>query len=220
MIDREMAKRMILAPLTTDMNERGIQEFAMDIENIPIYSVIVDEFYIPFAKRVMPDRRIGTIASYPLGGFTTEVNVRLIEKAVEFGCSEVDVSPKFNFIKSGRYDLVRQDLKAIVKASKGMLDIVAVPQVAQMTLEEIEKTCKLFLDIGINIIKTNSGFNQGTTQIEHVMFIRRKFGHNLQIEVSGGVRTREEAMEYIDAGVERIHSSTWKAIIGWTKEKK
>ena len=137
-----------------------------------------------------------------------------MEKAIEYGCSEVDVSPKFNYIKSDKFNLVKKDLAAMVAASKGKLDIVALPQVGKMTLEEIEKICRLFLEVGINIIKTNSGFGQGRTEIEHVSFIRRKLGKSLQIEVSGGVRTLEDALAFIAAGVDRIHSSTWKAIIG------
>lgn len=218
MIDIKMAKRMILAPLTTQTTEDEIAQFAQDLEGIDIHSVIVDEFYISFAQRIMPNRKIGTIASYPFGGFSTEMNMELIKKAVRLGCSEVDISPKFNYIKSGKYSAAKEDLIKMVEAAQGKLDIVAVPQVGQMTLDEIERVCKLFLDSGIHIIKTNTGFNQGKTEIEHITFIRRKFGSALEIEVSGGVRTREEALAYIDAGVDRIHSSTWKSVIGWTEE--
>ncbi len=218
MIDQDMAKRMILAPLTTEMTESGIREFAKDVKNVDFYSVIVDEFYISLARELFPKKRVGTIISYPLGGFTTETNVKLIERALSFQCSEIDVSPKFNYMKSGKWDLVKKDLEAIVKAVGGKMDIVALPQVAKMTFEEIEQVCRLFLEVGIKIIKTNSGFWQGSTAIEHVKFIRRVIGKELQIEVSGGVRTKKDAEEYIEAGVDRIHSSTWKNIIGWTEE--
>lgn len=218
MINQDMAKRMVLAPLTTEITETEIRQFAEDVKNVDFYSVIVDEFYIPLAKELFPGKRVGTIVSYPLGGFSTQTNVELIKKAVAYGCSEVDVSPKFNYVKSGKWDLVRKDLEAIVKAADGKLDIVALPQVAKMTFEEIEKLCNLFLEVGINIIKTNSGFGQGSTDIEHVIFIKRKFKNRIQIEVSGGIRTMEDAVAYLEAGVDRIHSSTWKTVIGWTEE--
>ena len=97
--------------------------------------MIVDEFYIPLAKKIMPNRKIGTVASYPFGGFSTEMNVELIKKAVALGCSEIDIGPKFNYIKSGKYNLAKEDLIKIVDAAQGKLDIVAVPQVGQMTLD-------------------------------------------------------------------------------------
>lgn len=219
MVDQTLASKMILAPLTTETSHADIVQFSKDIEGLPLYSVIVDEYYIPLAKKLMPDYRIGTIASYPLGGFTTEMNVELIRRAVELGCSEIDICPKFNYLKSGRYDLAKEDLEAMVEAAQGALDIVAVPQVGQMTLSETERICNLFLECGIYIIKTNTGLNQGHTDIEHVQFLRRKFPTKLEIEVSGGVRTREDAIAFLDAGADRIHSSTWKEILGTCKEK-
>lgn len=219
MVDLELAKKMVLAPLTTETSEKDIREFADDLKGIEVYSIIVDEYYIPLAKEILPGRRIGTIVSYPLGSLTAEVNKKLIQKALDYECSEIDFSPKFNHIKSKKYDLVSKELKEIVDIAGGKLDIVALPQVGQMTLAEIEKTCSLFLDAGINIIKTNSGLNQGTTEIEHVKFIKRKFSDSLEIEISGGVRTREQALAYLKIGADRIHSSTWKQIIGIDKEE-
>ncbi|MEA4970067.1 MAG: HisA/HisF-related TIM barrel protein [Candidatus Pelethousia sp.] len=218
MVDLELAKRMILAPLTTDTTAQDIEQFAKDLTGIEIYSVIVDEYYISLAKELMPGRKVGTIASYPFGGFTTEMNVKLIEQAVALGCSEVDICPKFNYLKSGKYELAKPDLRRIVEAAQGKLAIVAVPQVGQMTLNELEKNCKLFLECGIRIIKTNSGFGQGESQFEHIQFVRRIFGKDIEIEVSGGVRTREDARRYLELGADRIHSSTWKSVIGWEGE--
>jgi deoxyribose-phosphate aldolase len=218
MVDFELAKKMVLAPLSTETSEEDIRKFAKDLEGIEVYSIIVDEYYIPLAKELLPNRRIGTIISYPLGNLTLEVNKKLIKKALDYRCSEIDYSPKFNYIKSKKYNLVREELKEIVNIVDGGLDIVALPQVAQMTMSEIEKLCSLFLEVGIHIIKTNSGLNQGITEMEHVQFIKRKFGDSLEIEVSGGVRTREQALTYLEIGASRIHSSTWKQIIGIEEE--
>jgi len=218
MIDSELAGKMVLAPLTTETSEADIRTFANDLEGINVYSIIVDEYYIQLAKEILPGRRIGTIVSYPLGSLTTEVNKKLIRKALDYGCSEIDYSPKFNHFKSKKYDLLKNELEEVVELVDNKLDIVAVPQVGQMTMAEIEKICSLFLNMGINIIKTNSGLNQGITEIEHVQFIKRIFGDSLEVEVSGGVRTREQAMAFFEIGADRIHSSTWKQIIGIDKE--
>ena len=111
MVDQALARKMILAPLTTETSHADIVQFSKDVAGLPLYSVIVDEYYISLAKELMPEYRIGTIASYPLGGFTTEMNVALIRRAVELGCSEVDICPKFNYLKSGRYEEAKKDLE-------------------------------------------------------------------------------------------------------------
>ena len=216
MIDKDLIKRMVLAPLTTETTASDIIQFSKDIEGLEPYSVLVDEYYIPLAKELMPDRKIGTIIAYPFGGFTTEMKVEMTKKAVALGCSEFDIGAQYSYIKSGRFDLAKDDMLKVVEASQGKLDIVGMAQVGQMTLEELEKICKMFLECGIHIVKTNSGMNQGSTVIEHISFMRRVFGDTLEIEVSGGVRTGDDAYRYIDAGVNRVHSSVWKNVIGWT----
>ena len=216
MIDKELIKRMVLAPLTTETTVSDIIQFSKDIEDLEPYSVLVDEYYIPLAKELMPNRKIGTIIAYPFGGFSTEMKVVMTQKAVELGCSEFDIGAKFSYIKSGRFDLAKADMLKVVEASQGKIDIVGMAQVGQMTLDELEKICKMFLECGIHIVKTNSGMNQGTTSIEHIAFMRRVFGDALEIEVSGGVRTRDDAYQYLEAGVNRIHSSVWKNVVGWT----
>ena len=178
--------------------------------------MLVDEFYIPLAKELMPDRKIGTIIAYPFGGFTSEMKVEMTRKAVSLGCSEFDIGLKYSYIKSGRYDLAKEDMLRVVEASEGKLDIVGMAQVGQMTLEELGKICQMLIDCGVKIVKTNSGMNQGTTVVEHIAFMRRVFGDALEIEVSGGIRTRDDAYKYISIGVDRIHSSVWKDVVGWT----
>ena len=216
MVDSELVKRMVLAPLTTETTKSDIIQFAKDIKGLEPYSVLVDEFYIQLAKELMPSRKIGTIIAYPFGGFTTEMKVELTKKAVKLGCSEFDIGIKYSYIKSGKYDLAKEDMKRVVEASEGKLDIVGMIQVGQMTLDETRKICELFLDCGLRIVKTNSGMNQGYSEVEHIHFIRRLFGDSLEIEVSGGIRTKEDAYKYIDAGVDRLHSSVWQDVVGFT----
>ena len=51
------------------------------------------------------------------------------------------------------------------------------------------------------------------------MFIRRVFGETFQIDVSGGVRTLNHAIEYFVAGTDNIHASPIFRILDEAKEQ-
>jgi deoxyribose-phosphate aldolase len=123
------------------------------------------------------------------------------------------VCPNYNALKSGDLETVRKDLEAISAVANGKLDVVVVPQVGLMTLDEIKTLCDICLSLGINKFKTNSGMGLGKTELEHVMFMRRVYGDKIEIEASGGVRTLSQAKAFVKAGADRIHSSTWKDVI-------
>ncbi|MBA7562251.1 Deoxyribose-phosphate aldolase [subsurface metagenome] len=214
MTDKDIEKRLIAAPIEPEMTEKKIREFASELNKYDYYSVIVDEYNLDLTFQLFKKNRVGLIVSYPLGGMTTETKVRLTEIAVKKGCSEINVCPNYNALKSGDFKTVKNDLKAVFKAANGKLDVVAVPQVSLMTLEEIKKICDICLEIGIYMFKTNSGMNLGKSELEHIQYMRRLYGDRIKIEVSGGVRNLEQAQAFVKASADRVHSSTWKQVIG------
>lgn len=214
MIDTNVEKRLIVAPIEPDITEEDIRKFAEELNQYDYYSVIVDEYNLDLAFNLFKKPRIGLIVSYPLGGMTTETKVKLTEIAVRKGCSEIDVCPNYVAIKSGDFKTAKADLGAVYKAANNKLDVIVVPQVGLMTLEEIKTICDMCLEIGIHIVKTNSGLNLGKSEVEHVRYIKGQYGNEIDIEVSGGVRNLDQAKEFISAGADRLHSSTWKQVIG------
>lgn len=214
MIDKNIEKRLIAAPIEPGMTEQDLKKFAEDLNQYDYYSVIVDEYYLDLAFKLFKKPRIGLIVSYPLGGMTTETKVKLTNIAIEKGCSEINVCPNYNAVKSGDFETVKSDLQAVVKAANKKIDVIAVPQVGLMTLEEIKKTCDICLEAGINKVKTNSGMGLGKSELEHIKYIKRLYGNKIEIEVSGGVRNLNQAKEFVNAGADRVHSSTWKQVIG------
>jgi len=213
-VDSNVEKRLVAAPVEPDVTEEDIRKFAEELNQYDYYSVIVDEYNLDLAFKLFKKPRVGIIVSYPLGGMTTETKVKLVETAVKKGCSEINVCPNYVAIKSGDFKTAEADMKAVVKAADNQLDVVAVVQVGLMTLEEIKKICDMCLEVGIHIFKTNTGLNLGKSEVEHIRYIKALYGDKVEIEVSGGVRTLSQAKEFINAGADRLHSSTWKQAIG------
>lgn len=214
MIDHNIEKRLIAAPIESNITEKDIRKFAEDLNKYNYHSVIVDEYNIDLAIQLFKKPRVGLIVSYPFGGMTTETKVKLTQIAVSKGCSEINICLNYVAVKSGDFNTVKADLEAVYKAAKNKLDIIVVPQVGLMTLAEIKVICDMCLEIGINKFKTNSGLDLGKSEVEHIRYMRKIYGKKIEIEVSGGVRNLDLAKQFIEAGADRVHSSTWKQVIG------
>jgi len=215
LIDPDIEKRVIVAPVSSTITEVELREFIDEIRPYKFRSVIVDEYYLDLALQLLrgSGKRVGIVFSYPHGGMTTETKVRLTEIAVNKG-SDIIVPLNMNAIKSGDYKAAMDDLKSIISTVHGKVDVIALPQVAILTLVEIAKVCDMILEAGTNIVKTNTGLGLGETLLEHVEFIKRRYKDDLIIEISGGIRNLEQAREFVKAGADRIHTSSWKQVIG------
>jgi deoxyribose-phosphate aldolase len=213
MFDKNIAKRMIAAPMEAGISEDDIRGFAGELNKYDYYSIICDQINIELCQELFRKPRVGVMVSYPFGGMTTETKVRLTEIAIEKGCSEINICPDYVAIKSGDYETAKKDMEAVYKAADNKLDIVLVPMVGLMTLEEIKNICDMCLEIGIHILKTNAGLGMSKSEVEHIRYIKRMYGDKIQIEVSGGVRNLEQAREFVSLGADRVHTSTWKSVI-------
>jgi|LSQX01.2.fsa_nt_gb deoxyribose-phosphate aldolase len=213
---KELERRLIVAPIATDISEEEVRAEINETKGFEFRSIIVEQHYVPTAKAVLANEkvRLGMTVSYPLGAMTTETKVMLAEYACSQGLDEIDLSLDYNAIKSNDFAKAQADLQKVVDAVRGRLDIVAIPLVAKMTLAELNSICQMILQTGVSRIKTNSGMNLGNTELEHIEFIKRRFQDRIVIEASGGIRAKEQAERYIRAGADCIHTSTWRQVLG------
>lgn len=210
----EMAKVIISSLIEADVTAADITQFVNDVKPYGFASLAVDLPFIDLAVELLKDVsiRVTTVASYPLGGMTKEVKIRQVEYARDHGAYDIDVSMNYLAIKSGDFAAVEEEVRQIVDAA-GDLKIVMIPQVTILTHEEKAKTCEALLKGGCKDIKTASGFGW-KTEVEDIVFIKRLFGDDIHVEVSGGVRTQQDAIAMLNAGAERIHTSTAFQVMG------
>lgn len=210
----ELAPYVSTSMIEADVTEKDIAEFVEEMSRFEFASLAVDLHYIELTRELLGDseRRITTVSSYPLGGMTTDVKAAQVAYARDHGAYDIDVSMNYLWIKSGRFDLVEEEVRRIVDAA-GDLVVVMIPQTAILTNEEKRQTCEALLNGGCKTIKTCSGFGW-KTEVEDVIYIKRLFGDAIEIEVSGGVRTRDDTVTMLSAGAARLHTSTPLPVLG------
>ena len=203
------ASRMMTATFSSAATQEEAESFLRGFAAYPpVDAVFVDQPWVEFAREILAPQgiRLGVEAAYPVGNASTEAKVAAIREGIRRGAQEIDIGSSFSAIKSGHFDDVEVDARAMVEAAEGKIWMMVVPETAILTSDELLRTLEAFARAGVRGIKTSSGYGWNT-QIEHVLLIRRRFGSTFQVDVSGGVRTLEDALGYFAVGTDKIHAS-------------
>jgi len=215
------AKRMMTATFSPAATEEDAQTFLRRFaEYAPIDAIFVDQPWVGMAREILAPLgiRVGVEAAYPVGNWSIQAKVAAIREGVRLGAEEIDIGGHFAAIKSGDFDAVRDDARAMIDAAAGEIWVMVLPETAILTRDELARTLEAYAEGGVGGIKTSSGYGWNT-QIEDVHFIRRLFGETFQIDVSGGVRTLDHALGYFAAGTDNIHASPIFRILDEAKER-
>lgn len=178
-------------------------------------SVCLEPCWVTLAAERLADSevKVCTVIGFPLGANTKTVKAFEAKEAVENGADEVDMVLNIGALKSGEYDLVLEDMKAVREAAKGAV-VKVILETCLLTDEEKKKACALAKEAGMDFVKTSTGFSTAGATTEDVKLMREAVGDAMGVKASGGIRDRETAEAMIAAGASRIGASKSIAIVG------
>ena len=162
--------------------------------------------------------KVCTVIGFPLGATTSEVKAFETKNAIANGAQEIDMVINIGALKDKEFEVVRDDIKAVVDAANGTL-VKVIIETCLLTDEEKVKACELSVEAGADFVKTSTGFSTGGATSEDVALMRKTVGPELGVKASGGVRSLEDMQKMIEAGATRIGASSGVAIMnGLTSE--
>ncbi len=178
-------------------------------------SVCLEPCWVTIAAERLADSevKVCTVIGFPLGANTKTVKAFEAKEAVENGADEVDMVLNIGALKSGEYDLVLEDMKAVREAAKDAV-VKVILETCLLTDEEKKKACALAKEAGMDFVKTSTGFSTAGATTEDVKLMREAVGDAMGVKASGGIRDRETAEAMIAAGASRIGASKSIAIVG------
>lgn len=150
-----------------------------------------------------PDVMVGGVVGFPSGADTTFVKMADAKEMISYGVDELDMVINVGALKSGNYDLVREDIRAVVEAAGGM-PVKSILEVAYLTDDEIRRGSLLAVEAGVSYVKTGTGWAGKPTTVDHIKLIRSTIGDAAKIKAAGGVRTLDTLLEMVDAGCDRF----------------
>ncbi|HEM3176929.1 TPA: deoxyribose-phosphate aldolase [Streptococcus suis] len=201
----------ILKPETTQEQVAKIIEEAKEYD---FASVCINPTWVAFAAKELTDTdvKVCTVIGFPLGANTSAVKAFETKDAIANGADEIDMVINVGALKSGNDALVLDDIKAVVDASGDKL-VKVIIETCLLTDDEKVRACQLSKEAGADFVKTSTGFSTGGATVADVALMRKTVGPDMGVKASGGARSYEDAIAFIEAGASRIGASSGVAIM-------
>ena len=155
-----------------------------------------------------------TVIGFPHGSTTSATKVFETNDAIANGATEIDMVINVAALLSGDYDFVEQDIRGVVEAahSKGA-SVKVIFETAFLNDELIIKACELTERAGADYVKTSTGFASEGATTHNVALMKKTVGDRLKVKSSGGVRTLDQLIDYMDLGVTRSGCSATAQVL-------
>lgn len=182
-------------------------------------SVCVNACHAALVSKELEGTEVKTcvVVGFPLGATTKEVKAFETTQAINDGANEIDMVINVGALKDKNYDLVKEDIKAVVDAAKNRAIVKVIIETCLLTEEEKIKACEISKEVGADFVKTSTGFSTGGATKEDIALMRKTVGKDMGVKASGGIRDYNTAMDMINAGASRIGASASIAIVKESK---
>lgn len=185
-----------------------IQKLCDEAVEYKTASVCVPPCYIKRIADTYGDKiNICTVVGFPLGYSTTEAKVQEVITAINDGASEIDMVVNISDVKNGDYDKVEAEIKALREAVGGKI-LKVIIETCYLTEEEKIAMCKAVTNAKADYIKTSTGFGTGGATLEDVILMKNNIGPEVKIKAAGGIRTKEDMENFVEAGCSRLGTSS------------
>lgn len=201
--------------LSPTLTIKSIDKLVEEARQHNFLGICVPPFWVKRAQREIGKDKIllVTVAGFPLGYNMTETKLDEIKTAIDNGADEIDVVWNISSFKTG----IPWTKIEIAKCSKLVHDhqkiLKVIIETAYLSDAEIIEACKLCTDAGADFVKTSTGFAPSGAKIEHVKLMRESVPSTVGVKASGGIKTLEQAIQLIEAGANRLGTSSGISII-------
>ncbi len=216
----EIAKMIDHTFLKPEGTEEDVARLVSEGLKYGFHSVVVNPYFVPLASKLAEgsELRICSVVGFPLGATLPEAKAREAELLGRAGAHEIDMVINIGALKSGLDDVVLADISGVVNAFRSVKPegvVKVILETGLLTREEIEAACALVEEAGADFVKTSTGFGPRGARVEDVRLLRELVGDRLGVKAAGGIRTYEQAVAMIEAGANRIGTSSgWRIVEG------
>lgn len=185
--------------------------------------VAINSSPVAYCKAILKDTpvHVGAAIGFPLGQTTIETKCFETQNAIDHGADEIDYVINIGELKNGNYEYIEKEMEQIVKiCSKAGILSKVIFENCYLEKEEIKKAAEIAKKVRPDFIKTSTGFGTGGATPEDIKIMKEVAGDAVKVKAAGGIRDWETCKQMIEAGAERIGtSSSFNILEGFCKEK-
>jgi deoxyribose-phosphate aldolase len=188
-----------------------VDKLAADARQYNFVGVCLPPYWVKKAARDLQGTsvRLVTVVGFPLGYQRSPVKIRETEIAIEDGAQEIDMVLNLSAWKNETPFWAKAEVAALAKichASSAALKVIL--ETAYLSDDDIVTASKMCKDAGADFVKTSTGFASAGAKEQHIRLMRQAVGEELGVKASGGIKTLEQAYAMIEAGADRIGTSS------------
>ena len=204
-----MVDHTILKADATIDKVNKVLEFA---KNNNCASVCINPYYVKYAKEYLKrtNVKICTVIGFPLGQNTMDVKIYEAKDAEKNLADEIDMVINIAALKDKNYDYVYEEIKAIKNSTKLVLKVII--ENAYLTDEEKEKVCEICKSVGVDFVKTSTGFAPTGATVSDVKLMKKVVG-DIKVKAAGGIKTKDDVISLYNAGAKRFGISKTEDIL-------
>ncbi len=220
-VSSDMARMIDHTLLKPNGTEEQIRQLCAEAREFSFATVCVNPAWVPLCAELLRGSpvKVCTVIGFPLGATLPEVKAFEAQRCANLGATELDMVINVGALKSRLYDLVEDDIAAVVGAAHGLgASVKVIIEAAYLTDEEKVEACVLSKAAGADYVKTSTGFAATGATVEDVALMRRVVGPEMGVKAAGGVKTAEDAKAMIAAGATRIGASASVKILSELKK--
>ena len=193
-----------LSPIAT---KAMIETLCIEALHHKTASVCISPNYVRLCREKYPSLKLTTVIGFPNGYNLLEVKAYEARLAIRDGADELDMVMDLTHVKNGAWEQCEEELKTMRACTEGKV-LKVIVETGALEAKELQRLCESLIFHGIDYIKTSTGFNFKEDPLEKVREIRQYIGQrNLKIKVSGGIRTKEDVLNYEGLEIDRFGAS-------------
>lgn len=208
--------------LKPDAKKEELAEICRQCARYGFKMVAINSAQTEYCKELLKDTpvHVGAAIGFPLGQTTLETKVFETKDAIQNGADEIDYVINIGKLKDKDYDYIRTEMEQIVAICREHQVISKVIfENCYLTDEEKKILCQIALEVRPDFIKTSTGFGSSGATVADVALMKSVVGDAVKVKASGGVRDLDTALAMIEAGAERIGTSSSIKILEELDEK-
>lgn len=200
--------------LKADATKEAIIKLCNEAKEYDFKTVCVNPCWIEECVKQLKgsDVKVCTVIGFPLGAMTSQAKAFEAKQAIELGADEVDMVINISRLKDNDLAYVTKDIQ-MVKEACGNHVLKVIIETCLLTDEQKLKACECIKAANADFVKTSTGFSLHGATVEDVELLKNYVKDSLKVKAAGGVKTIEDLHKMIEAGADRIGTSSGTSLI-------
>ncbi len=213
---KEVAAMIDHTNLHADAVSADFRKLCDEAREYGFKSVAVNTYPVRICRKLLEgsDVLTGAAVGFPLGQMTIETKAAEALNAIKDGAQEFDYVLNVGKLKEHDYAYIEEEMRTMTKIARDAgICCKVIFETCYLSEEEIIAASGIASRVKPDFVKTSTGFGTAGAKAEHVRLMKQHAGPDVKVKAAGGIRTWCAAKEMIEAGAERLGTSSGIAII-------